>query len=76
MRKCENCLWAGQCFIDGGCDDFSPVEEQVDEIIESGREGYMQELVITEAERMSNNKITVKDGETYFEATSLSKVYL
>ena len=76
MCKCEKCLWTGQCYIDGGCDDFTPLEDQIEEVIESGRDNYMKEVVITEAERMSNNKITVKDGETYFEATSLSKVHI
>ena len=43
MSKCEKCLWYGQCHADGDCDDFSPVELDMEQIIEEKRYEFDQE---------------------------------
>lgn len=37
LVKCELCLWSGQCYAPKGCDDFSPIEEDIDILIERNR---------------------------------------
>ncbi len=46
-RSCADCIWCDQCENDKPCDMFdsgkSPVDEEIDIRIESGREEYYEE---------------------------------
>lgn len=37
MSICDKCLWSEQCRAPNGCEDFTPLEEDVDALIEQGR---------------------------------------
>lgn len=43
MPKCENCLWHRQCHTDGDCDDFSPAELDIEQVIEERYCEFKQE---------------------------------
>lgn len=40
ISDCEKCLWHGQCYISLNCDDFTPIEEDVDLVVENDRYDY------------------------------------
>lgn len=37
-NRCDSCLWTGQCYTEGFCEHFTPLDEElIDDAIESGR---------------------------------------
>lgn len=43
MSACKNCLWCDQCGQEFACNNFSPIEENIDEIIEENRYTFREE---------------------------------
>lgn len=37
MSICDKCLWSEQCRAPNGCEDFTPLEENIDTLIEQNR---------------------------------------
>lgn len=37
ITECEKCLWHDQCRTQLNCGDFTPVDDDVDSVIESSR---------------------------------------
>ena len=47
QSKCSSCYWREQCVYEGGCDDYTPIDEYddayTDKFIEREREGFREE---------------------------------
>lgn len=43
MASCKKCLWYGRCYTAGECDDFTPVEIDVESLIEDERFSFYEE---------------------------------
>lgn len=42
MRECEGCIWEDQCAGEEDCDDYTPVEDDVELRIERERQAFLE----------------------------------
>lgn len=54
MSDCQKCLWCDQCHTECNCPNYTPIEEDVDSIIENGRSEYREAFFSYERE-VNNN---------------------
>lgn len=52
MMSCDMCIWADNCleFFNEDCEFFSPVDEDIDELIERNRAAFADEMSALERE--------------------------
>ena len=44
MEVCERCLWREECTgVEGGCEHYYPLEEDVNQLIEQRRQEFYEE---------------------------------
>lgn len=43
MKTCDQCFWSDECFSETICPHFTPMTEDIDEVIEVRKSEFLQE---------------------------------